>query len=411
MYTVGVSSPFSEFALGPVRLRNRIIKTATYEGMSPGGVPSPSLTRHHAELARGGVGMTTLAYAAISREGRTFDDQLWLREEIVPALRALTDAVHREGAAVSIQLAHAGAFTKSRELGLARPISASAVTNEYGVMVGRPLARAMGREDMERVATEFVAAARLARESGFDAVELHLGHGYLLSQWLSPRTNHRKDEHGGPIANRLRFPREIVRRVRDAVPGLAVLAKTNLADGVPGGLELDDAIEIVRGVIAEGTDAVVLSGGVVSRSAMFLLRGGRPLTEMIEVEKSAVQRLALRVLGPMLVREVPYEPMFFLPLASRVRASVPHATLTLLGGITDREHLDRAMEAGFELVAMGRALLYDPALIARWQRGEAARSGCTHCNRCITEMDRPGGVACSIVPAQLARREAERSRA
>jgi 2,4-dienoyl-CoA reductase-like NADH-dependent reductase (Old Yellow Enzyme family) len=127
---------------------------------------------------------------------------------------------------------------------------------------------------------------------------------------------------------------------------------------------------------------------------------------MIAVEKSALQRVTLRLLGPRLVRAVPYEPMFFLPLALRVRAAV-RVPLVLLGGITDREHLDRAMDAGFELVAMGRALLHDPDLVARWARGEDARSGCTHCNRCIAEMDRPGGVVCSLVPEQLARREAE----
>ncbi|MDQ3033057.1 MAG: NADH:flavin oxidoreductase [Myxococcota bacterium] len=401
-----MSSPFSSFALGPLRLRNRIVKTATYEGMTPGGAPSAALTRHHGELARGGVAMTTVAYAAISREGRTFDDQLWLRDDVVPALRALTGEVHRGGAAAAIQLAHAGAFTKSRTLGLARPISASAVTNPYGVMAGRPLARAMSQGDMERVAGEFVTAACLARSAGFDAVELHLGHGYLLSQWLSPRSNRRRDEHGGVIANRLRFPLEILRRVREAVPELAVLAKTNLSDGVPGGLEIDDAIEVARGLEREGADAIVLSGGLVVASSMFLLRGETPLAQMIDVEKSALQKVALRLLGPQLVRAVPYEPMFFLPLARRIRAAV-RAPLVLLGGITDRAHLDVAMEAGFELVAIGRALLHDPELVSRWARGEDVRSGCTHCNRCIAEMDRPGGVVCSLVPAQLARRDAE----
>lgn len=401
-----MTSPFSSFELGPLRLRNRVVKTATYEGMTPGGSPSPALTRHHGELARGGVAMTTVAYAAVSREGRTFDDQLWLRPEVIPPLRALTNEVHAAGAAASIQLAHAGAFTKSRALGLARPISASAVANPYGVMAGRPLARAMTDADMERVLEEFASAARIAREAGFDAVELHLGHGYLLSQWLSPRSNRRRDEHGGAIANRLRFPLEILRRVRDAVPELAVLAKTNLSDGVPGGIEIDDAIEVARGLEREGANAIVLSGGLVVASSMFLLRGETPLRQMIEVEKSGMQKVALRLLGPQLVRAVPYEPMFFLPLARRVRDAV-RVPLVLLGGITDRAHLDRAMDAGFELVAIGRALLHDPELVSRWARGEDVRSGCTHCNRCIAEMDRPGGVVCSIVPAQLARRDAE----
>ncbi len=398
---------FSPLRLGPLTLRNRVIKTATYEGMTPGGVPSPSLTRHHAELARGGVAMTTLAYAAVSLEGRTFDDQLWLRADVVPALRALTDAVHREGAAASIQLAHAGAFTKSIALGRGPAISASAGVNAYGIAAGRPLARAMDAGDRERVACEMVAAAQHARDAGFDAVELHLGHGYLLSQWLSPATNRRRDEHGGALENRLRFPLEIARRVRDAVASeVAVIAKTNLDDGFPGGLGIDDAIGIARALEAAGLDALVLSGGFVSRSAMYLLRGGRPLAEMIDVEKSALQRVALRVLGPLLVPAVPYEPLYFLPLARRVREAV-RMPLCLLGGVTEREHADEALAAGFDLVAMGRALLHDPSRVARWASGVSEPSGCTHCNRCITEMDRPGGVLCSLRPDQLARREAE----
>jgi 2,4-dienoyl-CoA reductase-like NADH-dependent reductase (Old Yellow Enzyme family) len=400
------SAAFSPHRLGPLRLRNRVIKTATYEGMTPSGVPSAALTRHHVEIARGGAAMTTVAYAAVSRAGRTFDDQLWLRRDVRSALRALTDAVHAEGAAASIQLAHAGAFTKSRALGIARPISASPIFNPYGALAGRPLARAMSAADLERVASEFAEGARTAREAGFDAVELHLGHGYLLSQWLSPLSNRRRDEHGGGIENRLRFPLEVVRRVRDAVPELAVVAKTNLSDGVPGGLEIDDAIEVALALEREHVDAIVLSGGIVWRNAMFLLRGGRPLSDMIDVEKSALQRLALRTLGPTLVPEVAYEPMFFLPLARRVRAAV-RMPLVLLGGITEREHVRRALAEGFDLVAIGRALLHDPGIVGRWARGDDVRSGCTHCNRCIAEMDRAGGVVCSLVPEQLARREAE----
>jgi len=401
--------PFSSGRINGLTLRNRVIKAATYEGMTPMGIPSAALTRHHLELARGGVGMTTVAYCAVSQEGRTFEGQLWMRPEAVAPLRALTEAVHAAGAAVSLQLAHCGSFTRNP---LARrPLAPSARLNPYGLTRGRGLARAMDGDDRQRVAGEFAAAALRAREAGFDAVELHLGHGYLLSQYLSPWANRRRDEYGGPLENRLRFPLEVVREVRAAVgPAFPVLAKTNLRDGFAGGLEVDEAVEIARQLERNGVDAVVLSGGFVSRSAMFLMRGERPLRQMIEVERSWLQKGALAVLGPVLVPRVPFTPMYFLEDARRVRAAVK-LPLVLLGGVTDRAHLLRAMDEGFDFVAMGRALLHDPTLVARYRRGEGERSGCEPCNQCMAEMDRPGGVVCVKVPAQAARRAEEVGRA
>jgi 2,4-dienoyl-CoA reductase-like NADH-dependent reductase (Old Yellow Enzyme family) len=398
---------FQEGRIGGLVLRNRVIKAATYEGMCAERGPSRSLVRHHAELAAGGVGMTTVAYGAVSADGRTFAEQMYLREEIVPSLRALTDAVHAEGAAVSIQLGHCGAFTKNRELSTSRPRGPSRGWNPYGAMVGLARADAMDEAELERIAAEFAAAAGIARRAGFDAIELHLGHGYLLSQFLSPATNRRTDRWGGSLENRLRLPRLVIARVRDAVGGgFPVLAKTNLCDGFRGGLEIDEAVEIARALEAGGVDALVLSAGFVSRTPLYLLRGGRPLRRMIEVEPSILQKVLLAAFGPFAVRRYRFEDMFLLPLARRVRAAVT-MPLVLLGGVSSLAHLERAMDEGFDFVAMGRPLLFDPRLIARYRRGEATTSGCVVCNECIAEMDRPGGVACARVPAQLEARTRE----
>ena len=176
---------FGPARLGSLQLRNRIIKTATYEGMCPGGVPSDALIKHHRDLAIGGVGMTTVAYCAVSPNGRTFEEQMYMREEIVPKLRELTAAVHAEGAAVSIQLGHCGYFSRNTMLPGRRSLGPSFRLNEYGLMAGVPFARAMGEDDIANVIEEFGVAAAMAVQAGFDAVELHLGHGYLLSQFLS----------------------------------------------------------------------------------------------------------------------------------------------------------------------------------------------------------------------------------
>ncbi len=401
-----MSDPFSPLRLAGLALRNRIIKAATFEGMTPGARVSDALVEHHRALARGGVALTTVAYCAVSPDGRTFADQLFMREGEVPRLRALTDAVHREGAAASLQLGHCGGFCNNRELERRRPIGPSRAFNRLGALGGRPLVDAMSEDDIEEVTREFVAAARLAREAGFDAVELHLGHGYLLSQFLSPGTNRRRDRHGGELAARARFPLSVVERVRAALPpAMPVLAKVNRRDGYRGGLELDESIEIARWLEARGADALVLSGGFVSRDPFYLFRGERPLGAMIAVEKSARQKLALALFGPWVIRAHPFEPMYFLPLAREVRRAV-RLPLVLLGGLTSLAHLETAMAEGFELAAMARALIHDPGLIAKYAAGAALKSGCVPCNLCVAEMDREGGVRCARVPEQLAEREA-----
>jgi 2,4-dienoyl-CoA reductase-like NADH-dependent reductase (Old Yellow Enzyme family) len=401
-----VTDPFSPFRLAGLSLRNRIIKTATFEGMSPGGGVSDALTEHHRALAAGGVAMTTVAYCAVTPDGRTFRDQLHMRPEVVPALRTLTAAVHGAGAAASVQLGHCGAFCNNHDLARRRPMGPSRALNLIGALSGRVLADAMSETEIEDVTAAFVGAAQLAREAGFDVVELHLGHGYLLSQFLSPGTNARRDAFGGSLANRARFPLMVVERVRAALPPeMPVLAKVNLRDGFRGGLEIDESVEVARELEARGADALVLSGGFVSRNPFYLFRGERPLRQMIAVEKSWPQKLALAVFGPALIHAYPFAPLYFLPLAREIRRAV-RMPLVLLGGIKSRDDLDTAMREGFELVAMGRALIHDAALIAKLAAGTARGSGCVPCNACVAEMDREGGVCCPKVPAQLADREA-----
>lgn len=395
--TTADTKAFTPGRIGALELRNRFIKTATFEGMSPAGEPSPALTAHHVELARGGVGMTTVAYCAVSPDARTFGDQLVMSDENVPRLRALTDAVHIEGAAVSAQLGHCGGFTKNKSLTRA-PVGPSAAFNAYGSLSGIPRVRAADAGDIDEIVAAFASAARNALSAGFDAVELHLGHGYLLSQWLSPAINKRRDEHGGSLENRLRLPLAVVRAVRDAVgPGFPVLAKTNLRDGFSGGLELGESIAIAVALAAAGVDAIVPSGGIVSRNAFYLLRGGRPLAGMISVEKSLAQKLAIATFGPLLVRPYPFEEAFFLEDArALVRAlDIP---VVLLGGITSRDNVARAMADGFEFLALGRALIADPHLVAEMRDGTKDRTRCDRCNQCMVEMDR-GGVRC-VLPEQ-----------
>lgn len=389
------ADPFAPARLGSLRLRNRVIKTATYEGMCPDGVPSAQLVEHHRALAAGGVALTTVAYCAVSADGRTFAEQMYMRPEVIAPLRSVTDAVHREGGAASLQLGHCGWFTRNKALSTRLPRGPSLAFNGYGLSAGKPIAIAMSADEIGGVTQEFCDAAGHAREAGFDAVELHLGHGYLLSQFLCPATNRRKDAYGGDLDGRARLPLEVVRRVRAVVgAGFPILCKVNLRDGFRGGLEVPDAVLLAQHLEREGVDALVLSGGFTSRTPFYLFRGDRPLAEMIAVEKSRLQKLALAWFGPQLIREYPFEEMFFLPEAREVRSKV-RMPLVLLGGIVSRENVDRAMAEGFDFVAMGRALIADPDLVNRMQTDAHARSRCTHCNICVAEMDR-SGVRCVL---------------
>jgi 2,4-dienoyl-CoA reductase-like NADH-dependent reductase (Old Yellow Enzyme family) len=389
------ANAFAPARLGALRLRNRVLKTATYEGMCPGGVPSDALVEHHRALAAGGVGLTTVAYCAVSPDGRTFAEQLTMRRETVSPLARVTGAVHREGGAASLQLGHCGWFTKNAELSTWLPRGPSLVVNQYGISAGKPLGLAMNAREIAQVVEDFGRAAGLAREAGFDAVELHLGHGYLLSQFLCPATNRRSDRFGGDLDGRARLSLEVLARVREVVGAdFPILCKTNLRDGFRGGLELPDAVALARRLEAGGADALVLSGGFTSRAPFYLFRGRRPLAEMIAAEKSRLQKLALRWFGGRVIREYPFEEMFFLEQAREVRRAV-RMPLVLLGGIVSRANVERAMAEGFDFVAMGRALIADPELVNRMARDGGARSRCTHCNVCVAEMD-TGGVRCVL---------------
>jgi len=189
-------SVFDPLTIGPLRLRNRFIKSGANEAMCIAGAPTRALVKHHADLAAGGVAMTTVAYMAVSEVGRTLPNQIWMRPEILPDLRVLSSAVHAQGAAISAQITHGGCFVTGVKV-KGPTMSSVSGFNKAGLLAGNWRTRAMQAADMDLVTQQFVVAAELAREAGFDAVELHMGHGYLLNQFLSPLNNRRRDEFGG----------------------------------------------------------------------------------------------------------------------------------------------------------------------------------------------------------------------
>ena len=383
---------FTPGQLGPIPLRNRAIKCGTNEGMSRDGVVTERLIEWHRAFAAGGVAMSTLAYCSVSSEGRTFGDQIWMRDEALPGLRRFADAIHAEGARAGIQLGHAGWFAHPRATGC-RPLGPSKTFSPHS----QRFSRAMSEADFERMTREYAAAARLAVRAGFDAIEIHMGHGYLLSQFLSPYNNRRRDRWGGSLENRARFPRQVLRAVRDVAGSeVAVYPKLNMDDGFEGGLTLDEGVEVARMLEADGSvDALQLTGGHTTRTPMYLMRGDVPLRQMIRYESDWMRRIGLALFGPFLIRGYPFEEAFFLPNARRFRDAVK-LPIMLLGGVTQFDTMNRAIEEGFEFLALGRALICEPDLMNRMKAGTLTGSACNHCNRCIAEMEREGGVRCVL---------------
>jgi 2,4-dienoyl-CoA reductase-like NADH-dependent reductase (Old Yellow Enzyme family) len=379
---------FTEAKIGPVTLRNRSIRAAAYEGMCPGHLVSEDLVRYHRSVAAGGIGMTTVAYASVMRSGLSFPKQLWLRKEAVPGMRSLSDAVHSEGAAASIQIGHCGNMA-SYSLAGGFPIAPSGGVNIYGPT----FPRTMHQRDIDEVVKCFSDAVHIARESGFDAVEVHAGHGYLISQFLSPYTNRRKDGYGGSFENRSRFMREVMAAVMLAAGNdMAVLVKMNLRDGFPGGMEISEAVKVAEMLERSGAHALVLSGGFVSRAPMYVMRGRMPFRVMSHGVRNPVTRLLIRVFGGMLVRPEPFSEAYFLEDALQVRTAVK-LPLVFVGGLNSLASIEKVLGEGFDFVAFARALVNDPAYINKLKTGEITRSACTTANYCVAAIY-TGSMAC-----------------
>jgi 2,4-dienoyl-CoA reductase-like NADH-dependent reductase (Old Yellow Enzyme family) len=370
--------PFAPARLGPIQLRNRFVKAATFEGMSPRNVVSDALVEFHRRMAGGGVAITTVSYVAVSRDGMGAPAEIYIHDAAAEGLARIAAVVHSEGARISAQLGHAGA------------VGLLPGKRVLGPSPGRTLMGArvepLSTDGIDEVVGHFAEGARMLAGAGFDAIELHFGHHYLPSSFMSPKWNRRTDEYGGPVVNRARFPRRILRAVRDAVgPGVAITAKLNMVDGIRGGLELEESVAFAKLYASEGVlDALELTGGGSRANQMFMFRGEAPRKEMAAV-LPPVQRLAFRLVGRAIFRDHPFEEAYFLPMARRFREAL-ELPLILLGGINTLDTVRRAMAEGFEFVAMGRALLREPDLVDRMRAGTATAGSCIHCNKCMVSI-------------------------
>ena len=391
---------FSPAKLNSLTLKNRLIKAGTFEGMSPNGVPDIGLKRFHERIAQGGIAMTTVGYCAVENDGRLNENMLYMHEGVRSALKNMIDHLHTLGTKVSGQMGYGGGFSKNTQMDRKRPLGPSFGINMLGITKGMFFCDAMSKGDIKALVKSYQKAAVFMKSVGFDCLEIHFGHGYGLCQFISPKTNKRTDEYGGSIENRMRLPLEILDGVRRAVgDSFPIIGKISLTEGVDGGLDYDDAIDIASLLDKGGIDGIITSGGTSTMNPNIMFRGGNILQPMLKAEKSPLMKLLMRLSGPVIFKNYPYEEMYFLEHARRIR-DVVQCNLIYVGGASNNDSFSRLMQEGFDFIQLGRTLLSDPDLPLQAQHNANYKSRCNHCNECVATIEHEKGIHCTQFPPQ-----------
>ena len=350
---------FAPYRIGKLELRNRLVRSATWDATadSSGAVTDSSLALYR-ELGRGGVGLIVSGYAFVSPLGQAVRGQYGVySDDMTPGLHRLVQVAHQGGAKIALQIVHAGinsAYLRGRGM---TPLAVSRMQQ-----MDRPH-REMTDEEIEAIVAEFAAAAVRAREAGFDAVQLHGAHGYLMSQFLSPLFNLRSDRWGGSAEKRRRFHLEVVGKVRSAVGAdFPLMIKFGVQDDREGGLPLSEGLPTAQQMVEEGIDAIEVSAGV--GTSIQVIREGDPERAYFRERAAAVKRVV----------------------------TVP---VMVVGGIRSLEMAKNIVDSGdADLISMCRPLIREPGLVARWQRGEAGPARCISCNRCMAIVGRGEPLEC-----------------
>jgi len=367
---------FEPVTISGMQLRNRFVRSATWEGMcDEEGRPSPRLAVCFRELARGGVGLVISGYAFVRLDGKQTRGSIGChKDDLAPELKAVAKAVHDEGGKVCLQLVHTG--------GQARVASGTRLLAPSGVKMphyaGMP--EAMTQQDITEVVSAFADAAVRARDWGFDAVQVHAAHGYLINQFLSPNTNLRTDSYGGSVENRSRFLLETVCAIRAAVgQDYPVLVKLNGSDFLEGGFTPEDAVYVAEALDIANIGAIEVSGGTPASG-----------------DQTPVRRKI----------ETPEQEGYHLDIAKRIKAAV-NCPVMVVGGFRSYERARDAVEQdNMDLLSLARPLVREPGLVKRWQQGDHRRSTCISCNGCYRPGLREGGIYC-IVEKQEREKQAQ----
>jgi 2,4-dienoyl-CoA reductase-like NADH-dependent reductase (Old Yellow Enzyme family) len=367
-----MASLFESTTLNGMKLKNRFVRSATFEAMADeNGTCKPGLTNLLADLARGEVGLIIAGFTFVSLVGRSRPGQTGIhKDELVPPLTELTRAVHKEGGTIVMQIMHAGCNSFSI------PEGEYALGPSPRSMPQGCECREMTKAEISETVADFVNAAVRVKASGFDGVQIHGAHGYLLSQFLSPFFNKRTDEYGGSLENRARIVLECLRGIREAVGNdYPVLIKINSDDYLDGGFNNEDMVGLSAMLEAEGIDAIEISGGTHLSPPEYLFSRK---TGIVSEEKELYFAHAARL----------YKEKIKVPLM-------------LVGGIRSYSVAERVIDEGLaDYVSICRPLIREPDLIRRWQAGDTRRAACISCNECFTPVRSGEGVYC-VAEAKL----------
>jgi 2,4-dienoyl-CoA reductase-like NADH-dependent reductase (Old Yellow Enzyme family) len=370
-----MNSLFDQTTINGMTLQNRLARSATWEGMCDAeGRPGNKLISFYRELARGGVGLIITGYTFVSPEGKQLPGKMGIhRDDFEDSMEEMTHAVHDAGSRVCIQLVHAGGQTDTATAGQ-QPIAPSGIqTDQYPEMPAE-----MSREDISAVITAFQNGARRAQKWGFDAVQIHGAHGYLISQFLSPLTNRRQDEYGGPIENRCRFLLEVYEAVRSAVgPDFPVMIKLNGSDNLEGGFTIEDAVFAAKVLDKAGINCIEVSGGTPA--------SGDRSPARIKIDS-------------------PEKEAYNLPLAHRIKAAVT-CPVMVVGGFRSFAVAEKTIRESADYVSMARPFIREPGLALRWQTGDSSPARCISCNGCFKPGIKEGGIYCVIEKKEREKKE------
>ena len=359
------STLFEATSINGMNLANRFVRSGTWEGLADKGCVTNKLTEMMVALAKGEVGLIISGYTFVRPEGQSTPGQMAVyANQFLPGMRDMAAAVHSAGGKIALQLVHGGCNANSGLTGLE-------LVGPSEVQKGGQIAcRSAGRKEITAIGTAFAHAAGRAKEAGFDAIQIHAAHGFLLSQFLSPAFNKRTDEYGGNLENRGRFLLEVVKSIRKEVgPKYPVLVKLNSEDFLEGGLTRDEAIE-VSGMLAKGSvDAIELSGG--TGASPINLIPPRP-GSLSTPDKEVYYREAAKVY--------------------KQKISIP---LILVGGIRSYEVAERLVRGGMtDYISLSRPLICEPGLVKRWREGDRRKSDCVSDNACFAPGLNGIGVYC-----------------
>lgn len=366
-------------------LKNRLVRSATHEGMSDeNGFPTRDLFKLYERLAKGGIGLITTGFAFVCRDGKSpfIGMQGIDSDEHIPKYHELVEHVHQHGTKIAMQIVHCGRQTTKEAIGM-QPLAPSPVRDQSLFVMPRE----MTDKDIERIIEAFAQACRRVRESGFDAVQIHGAHGFLVNQFLCPHTNRRKDKWGGTLENRMRFVEELYDRCRRQVgEDYPIFIKINAYDNMKKGLKIEESVVMAEMMEEMGFDGIEVSSGI-GEDGFSTFRGDVPIEVFLDEwdmykNKNPLFRFVMKHFGRKMIKPPPLTQAFNRESVRTIKEAID-IPLFLVGGITDHEAMEQIVKSGdADYISLSRALIADPKFPEKIRQGSRKPSECIHCNYC-----------------------------